>query len=92
MKSQEQRLLPFSKMWKYGIVVKRDNAYVVKSNWNESKQIFEDEIVFDISTTVLPEIQAVVSYCGTLCDAICKKLRKRPDYLAWVEEKRIQEE
>lgn len=92
MKSQERILLPFPQLWKYARMIQRDNAYVVQSRWNESKLIFEEEMVFDISTTICPSIQAVVCYCGTLCDAICKKLRKRPDYRAWVEENRIQEE
>lgn len=89
---KETVLFPRPSDWKAARLIQRDETFVVQSHYNKETERFETERVIDIKTTPCPQLQAFVLYCEIYCEAICKKLRKRPDYLAWVEENRIQED
>lgn len=89
---KETVLFPRPSDWKVARLIQRDNAFVIQSHFNDNKLVFEQEIVIDIKSNTCPQLQAFIVYCEIFCEAICKKLRKRSDYLAWVEENRIQEE
>lgn len=89
---KETVLFPRPTDWKLARLIQRDDTYVVQSHYNRKTKCFEAERVIDIKTNPCPQLQAFILYCDIYCEAICKKLRQRDDYLKWVEENRIQEE
>lgn len=89
---KETVLFPRPTDWKFARLIQRDDVFVVQSHYNKAAKRFEAERVIDIKTTPCPQLQAVILYCEIFCEAICKKLRKREDYRAWVEENRIEKE
>ena len=89
---KETVLFPRPTDWKLARLIQRDDTYVVQSHYNKKTEHFEAERVIDIKTNPCPQLQAFILYCDIYCEAVCKKLRNRDDYRAWVEENRIQEE
>lgn len=89
---KETVLFPRPTDWKLARLIQRDDAFVVQSRFNYEKLIFEQEIVIDIKSNPCPQLQAFILYCEIYCEAICKILRKRKDYLEWVEENKVGEE
>lgn len=89
---KETVLFPRPTDWKLARLIQRDDSYVIQTRFNNEKLVFEQEIIIDIKTTPCPQLRAIILYCELYCEAICRKLRKRDDYRAWLEENRIQEE
>ena len=89
---QDKVLFPAETDWKYARLIQRDGKYVIQSRYNETTKEYESEVEIEIATNACPEIQAFTTYCDTLCNAVCSRLRKREDYAQWVEENRIEQE
>lgn len=89
---KETVLFPRPHDWKIARLIQRDDAYVIQSRFNNEKLVFEQEIIINIKTNPCPQLQAFIIYCEIFCEAVCKKLRKRKDYLEWVEENKIGED
>lgn len=85
-------LFPRPSDWKLTRLIQRDDAFVVQSHYNEETDTFDSEIIIDIKTNTCPQLQAFIVYCEIFCEAVCKKLRKREDYLTWVEENKVGED
>lgn len=89
---EDKVLFPSETDWKYARLIQRDGNYVIQSRYNEETQSFENEVVVEVKNNECPEIIAFNLYCDTLCDAVCKKLRKRKDYSEWLEKNKIKQE